>query len=758
MNASTTPLDFATDYIRRGCNPVPIPHRSKAPIGNDWQGRRIDAASVSTYFNGAAMNVGVQLGAASAGLTDVDLDCPEALALADLLLPRTKAIFGRPSKPRSHRIYVTTLAETIDKAAIRYSDPTTKETLVELRIGGGGRAAQTVFPGSTHTSGEPIEWAESGDWAKVDGAALRHGVEALAAACLLVRAWPGEGGRHAAALVVGGVLGRAGWSAAKAQQFIGAVAQAAGDAEIADRQAAAESAVKGLAESVNVYGLPALVEFFGEKAAAKIAEWVGFKSGGPAERIGASARAGAGEEAEAFLEDAVDLENGGVTQESVALVFAERFKGRLRCDHDAGAWFEFDGFHWRRDRRRRAFNFVRELGRELSSDKKDGVKKDVRRVTFAAAVETYARAMPHLATGAEEWDLDPFLLGTPGGTLDLRTGELRPASPGEGITKLTAVAPAETAECPRWLQFLDETFSADPEVIGFVKRWAGYCLTGDIREHALVFGSGSGGNGKGVLVRILSGIMSDYAVTAAMETFAASKFDRHLTELASLRGARLVTASETEKGRAWAEARIKQLTGGDPITARFMRQDEFTFPPTMKLFITGNHAPTLQTVDDAIRRRFNILSFNNKPAVADQRLEEKLKGEWPAILRWMLEGCLAWQREGLRPPACVQAATEEYFDSQDLFGDWLAAECEVEPGNVYKSATSKALFESWSAFAIAANVDAGTQTSLADELKTRNLVLNKNVPVHGRPGKYARGFVGIRLIPPPQTFQDRDYG
>ena len=155
---------------------------------------------------------------------------------------------------------------------------------------------------------------------------------------------------------------------------------------------------------------------------------------------------------------------------------------------------------------------------------------------------------------------------------------------------MTAVAPAKTATCPRWLQFLDETTGSDAELVRFLQQWCGYSLTGITREHALVFVFGGGGNGKSVFLNTVTGALADYAVTA-MQTFTASHSDQHPTDLAMLRGARLVTVSETEEGKAWAEARIKQLTGGDPISARFMRQDFFTFTPEFKLTIIGNHKP-----------------------------------------------------------------------------------------------------------------------------------------------------------------------
>ena len=163
---------------------------------------------------------------------------------------------------------------------------------------------------------------------------------------------------------------------------------------------------------------------------------------------------------------------------------------------------------------------------------------------------------------ADGWNSDPMLLGTPGGTVDLRTGELRTSRREDYITKMTSVAPLDEP-CPRWIQFLNEATGKDAGLIKFLQQWCGYGLTGLTREHALVFVYGPGGNGKSVFLNVVQTIMKDYAVTAAMDTFTASKSDKHPTDLAMLCGARLVTASETEEGRAWAEARIKQMTGGD---------------------------------------------------------------------------------------------------------------------------------------------------------------------------------------------------
>ncbi len=422
--------------------------------------------------------------------------------------------------------------------------------------------------------------------------------------------------------------------------------------------------------------------------------------------------------ARGIIAETEEIDNGTITQDGIARVFARRFEDRLRFCHHAGAWYEWTGTHWQNDEKAIAFQFCRELAREFTEDASSTELKEVRKVSFAGGVERFARSDPTFAVTSKAWDSDPFLLGTPAGTIDLRTGKLREPDPADGITKIAAVAPADTADCPRWRQFLKETFE-DDDLIRFVQQWGGYSLTGDTREHALVFGFGNGKNGKSVWLNSVAGILNDYAATAAMDTFIASNNDKHPTDLAMLRGARLVTASETEEGRAWAESRIKQLTGGDPISARFMRQDFFTFKPSFKLTIIGNHKPVLKNVDEAARRRFNLVPFNRTPSKPDRELEQKLKAEWPGILRWLIEGCLDWQKHGLIRPASVIAATDTYFEDQDLFSQWLSEACDAEPGNRYKWEPTGELFASWTEFANKAGERPGSVKAFSAELTKR---------------------------------------
>jgi hypothetical protein len=273
-----TALDVARTYVQRGWNPLPLPHKQKKPTDAGWQHRVIGPADVDQFFNSKPMNVGVMLGPSSHGLTDIDLDCPEALALAPWILPKTGAIFGRASARASHWLYATSLAGKIDKAAIRLKDPRRKETeravLVELRVGPG---AQTVFPGSVHESGEDVRWDEAGDPAGAGDDDLQRRFHRLAAACLFTRYWPGEGnGSHDAALALGGFLARAGMSAPEIRVLVEAIARAAADAEWQDRRRAAEDAAIGFKQGKRAFGYPEICKVFGEDVAAIVADWLGY--------------------------------------------------------------------------------------------------------------------------------------------------------------------------------------------------------------------------------------------------------------------------------------------------------------------------------------------------------------------------------------------------------------------------------------------------------------------------------------------------
>jgi putative DNA primase/helicase len=423
------------------------------------------------------------------------------------------------------------------------------------------------------------------------------------------------------------------------------------------------------------------------------------------------------------------------SDEALALRFAERHAHDLRFVAAWNKWIVWNGSHWRFDDTLHAFDMARCVCREAAAECKSKAAALIASAKTVAAVERLARADRRIAATIDQWDADPWLLNTPDGVIDLRTGKWRLRQAGDYMTKITAVGPR--GDCPRFLAFLDRITGGDAELVSYLRRTFGYALTGLTREHALFFGYGTGANGKSVLLLTVAGILGDYHRAAPIETFVASNGDRHPTDLAGLRGARLVTATETEEGRRWAEARIKQLTGGDTVSARFMRQDFFEYRPAFKLVIAGNHKPSLRSVDEAIRRRFHLIPFAvTIPAEErDSELAEKLKGEWPGILAWLIEGCLEWQREGLRPPRAVLTATEAYLSAEDLMAAWIDDKCEPRAG-AWES--SSALFQSWSAWATAAGENPGNSKRFAQALETRGFSPSRKM--------FGRGFEGLRLV------------
>jgi putative DNA primase/helicase len=423
------------------------------------------------------------------------------------------------------------------------------------------------------------------------------------------------------------------------------------------------------------------------------------------------------------------------TDEALALRFAMRHALKLRYVAGSSRWFIYTGKQWAADETLHAFDMARLVCREASAEcNKQKVASTLASAKTVAAIERLAKSDRRMAATMDQFDVDPMLLNTPSGVVDLCTGRMREHQASDYLTRITAVSPS--GACPTWREFLNRATAGDVELQNFLQRKAGYALTGLTREHALFFIYGLGANGKSVYLNTVAGILGEYHRTAPIETFTASSVDRHPTDLAGLRGARLVTAIETEEGRRWAESRIKSLTGGDRIAARFMRQDYFEFTPQFKLVIAGNHKPGLRSVDEAIRRRFNLIPFtvHIPPEERDETLTERLKAEWPGILAWMVQGCLDWQREGLAPPAAVKAATAEYLESEDALTTWIDDKCERSPQS---KESSTDLFLSWKNWADAAGEPSGSQKRFSQKLEERGFHKVKDM--------YGRSFQGLRL-------------
>lgn len=391
--------------------------------------------------------------------------------------------------------------------------------------------------------------------------------------------------------------------------------------------------------------------------------------------------------AQAFLDAVEDLYlPPSLSEDQLAAEMQHRYGKDWRYTAEWGQWLRWDGAVWQKDKVGAILELIRTHMREVLSHEPGSLLQpsQQRQLTSRKAyanVATVWQSDAKTATTGDLWDADPWQLATPDGVIDLRTGEMQPAKREAYQTKLTACSPA--GDCPQWCLFLDTVTNGDTDLQGYLQRLMGYCLTGVTTEQMLAFFYGTGANGKGVFLRTMGNILGGYACSSSVDVFAESKGDGpHKNVFARLNKMRLVSAQETEEGKKWAESRLKQFTGGDMIQANFMRQDEFEFKPTFKLLFAGNHKPHLRSVDEAMRRRVHIVPFTITipPDQRDPLLDEKLKAEYPGILRWMLDGCLAWQQYGLCPPAVVLAATGDYLEAEDNLGTWLEETCEIAEG------------------------------------------------------------------------------
>jgi putative DNA primase/helicase len=410
-----------------------------------------------------------------------------------------------------------------------------------------------------------------------------------------------------------------------------------------------------------------------------------------------------------------------ITEDQAGVAFARAYTGQLRYDERSRTWFTWSGFHWKETRDLAATELVRNFVRALSGRVSGRAKDSMGRAGFAERAERVAKTNPLILVDSDRWDANPLKLGTPGGTVDLRSGVLASADPADLITKLTCAAPSGGEDCPRWLQFLDEAMQGDAELIRFLKQFCGYSLTGVVREHVLAFAHGDGGNGKSTFVKVVGSILNDYATVAPMESLTETKAPRHETEIARLVGKRLVTASETTRGSHWNEARINNLTGGDRLTARFMSKNYFEFDPTHKLLVIGNYQPAFRGVNDAIRRRVRIIEFKHKPAQVDTSLSVKLLDEAPGIIRWMINGALDWNGKGLILPQSVRLATDDFLTRLDVLTPWLAENCEIYPAYKIKAGD---LRKSWEEYANAVGYEYSPK-DLSERLREKGFMVKR---------------------------------
>lgn len=369
---------------------------------------------------------------------------------------------------------------------------------------------------------------------------------------------------------------------------------------------------------------------------------------------------------------------------------------------------------------------------------------------IAAMIALTKTVLGDLAVDADDLDADPMLLGVENGVVDLRTGAGRAPARADYVTKACRVPFDPAATCPLWDAFLDRIFASDAEVVAYVQRAAGYSLTGKTSERVIFIGHGSGTNGKTTFLEVLAHILGTYAMSTPVETLMARKDPGIPNDLARIKSARFVSATETERGSKLAEARIKAVTGGDRMTARFLHQEFFDFIPQCKLWFATNHRPEIASGGKAIWKRVRLLPFEVEipEDEVDPDLKGKLLAEAPGILAWMVRGCLEWQRVGLKEPASIRKANRAYEEDEDVLGAFLEDRAIVEPNVWVSVADLYAAFQEWA--------KAHGEELLSAKAFSQAMSERKGIK-RQRQGNATgtRGFAGVRLPEPVQPKNKR---
>ncbi len=692
--------------VERGIYSTPL--TDKATYYPDWPNAKLsDSAAIDVAWRkDGVTGRGILLGTISGGLDDVDLDCAEAIQHAGLWLKPTRG-WGHDGQI-THWLYRRAPGDVAtDLKKIVCLDPLDdKSTLLELRRNG----CQSMAPPSMHPNGSEVVWNDVPEFTVAPAAETEWAWRQFSAATLLHRFWPKAKQAHDANQALMGMLARH-WDAAAVEYFLH------------NFQAMGGYHSKRLAYYVkhtfdrlknkdrNITGRTRLIKLLGEEHGPAVVDQV----------------------CELLL-----LAPGAVpaaaTDDGLALGFVEERGRNLRHAQLGRGWYAFKDYRFEVDGTNAVTDQVRDYMRPIADANPKQRKRLLSRATISA-VSALALTDRRVALRPEQFDANPWVLNTPDGLVDLKTGSIRPTTPEDLVTKATAVGPCVNADCPRWLLFLDQIMDGDQSLIAFLQRKIGYVLTGVVTEEDLTFLCGVGRNGKGVLTNTIYDLLGDYASVAPSELFIAQRSEGHPTALASLQGVRFATASETEAGHQFALAKVKMLTGGDPITARFMRQDFFRYNPTHKLWISSNHKPALpQGGGVALRKRLHLVPFGvvfySDPTKPDDQLaagtkvlqrendlREQLKKEWPGILRWAIDGCRLWLDQGLAPPEVVIAATEEYVADEDQIGRWIDDNCERDrrPETAMRTLTS-VLFDNFKNWAVECGERPGNQNDFSKRL------------------------------------------
>src|SRR5829696_1168123 len=671
--SSTTERD--TDLLRfydnEGIKLVRLSHRTKKPVDDEWQLRPLALEDIEEWVRGGG-DVGWQCGEVSGWMSAVDLDCEEARRLAPRFLPET--LLGAKGKEAPSQYFY----RSPDLGYKKFSELGGPGELIALKASNNGRGHQVAVAPSVHREKGPYNFIggyNPAAIAVVHKDELRHRVGMLATAALIARVLPpsreeGGGGRHDLALALVGYMLRNGEAAEDVEKMLTAAWEISNAPRqgVEDVRRSVRDTATRLARNEPATGGRRLGELV-PKMPEKIADFLGWERRNMREQRRHYAR--------------TDLGN--------AERFVDAHRDRVLWCPARKAFLCWDGKRYAWDERGEVVKLAHATARNIFHEAADAEGEEEQRAItkWALASQNESRinamlsqARPYLAVGMEDLDRDPWLINCQNGTLDLRTGRLKVHDPADRITKIVPVDYDSDAPAPRFEQFLQEAL-VDAALIKFLKRYSGYTLTGITRERLLAILYGFGKNGKTTLVELLHEVLGDYARNTDVETLLIKKYQGVGNDVAALKGARFVSAAEVEKGRRLAESKVKQLTGRDPVTARFLFGENFDFKPEFKLWLSTNNKPVIQGTDDAIWDRIRLIPFMRRfdSSKADTKLPDKLRGELAGVFAWMVEGCLEWQEHGLEEPKTVTDATKQYREEMDTLASFLDEVCVIGPSH-----------------------------------------------------------------------------
>lgn len=662
MNFNCT-NDYINFYTENGFTLTPL--NGKRPIRSAWTGERISEQEIHSYFIQSDSNIGVVLGKLSGGIVDVDLDSETARQLAPEILPATGMKFGRSLAPTGHYIYRV----SNPGGTLRFSS-NEDGTLVELRSEG----AQTMFPGSRHPeTEEAIEFELSERPATISWTDLKQSVEDVAVATILANHWR-KGVRHNLALAISGMMANAGRSMASVRQLVSAVSAHCQDDEPDDRDLCVSTTFDAHSEGKPIAGYTGLKDLIGSDSAKLIAKWIGATALAP-DNNNVSADSDAGR-AKIFA----DENRGSIYYASLGKEWYRKERGILEIVTVEGMQRQ-----------------VVKTGSSLIVQGKAPLSNASKFSSVSGIGNILTLARSELTVDSGLFDVDDNLAGCRNGVLSL--DESRLIEPGAAlITKRLGVNFRPDEKCPHFEGFLGSVFQGDVDVIKFVQRAVGYTLSGETSEQCLFVLVGNGANGKSTLMNVLTALFGDYSGTTPMQMLMVQKYGNQASnDLAALVGKRFVSASEGEAGAKLAEAKIKSMTGGDPITCRKLYQDFFEYQPRFKLWLATNDLPRIDGTSEGIWRRFNVIEFpvTFAPNERDKTLPAKLKRELSGILNWAVEGHRNWKAEGLNPPSKIMNATAAYRSENDTIRQFIDACCDCHPSARQSTAELFDKYEQW---------------------------------------------------------------